>query len=103
MNDTQLQKMVWLFIWDKFASDTSEVYEAFKEQGVSRKKILEILQELETMDFVEGQFSDHEGSFSSDRKRFPGKNMIWQSSISSDSFNRDQAIAVYDSKRSEIK
>lgn len=103
MNDTQLEKMVWLFVWDKFSPDTGEVYEAFKNHGVSRKKILEILQELESMYFVEGRFSDHQGSFSSDRKKFPGKNMIWQSCISNDRYTRDQAITVYDSLRLEIK
>jgi hypothetical protein len=106
MNDKDLQKSVWLFVYDQWAPNTADVYNQFKTQGYSKNTILKTLKTLHQLGFVEPMFTDENGTFSHDpkaRKKWPGTNMIWQSYINTDNYERDEAIAEYDNQMSKIK
>jgi hypothetical protein len=91
--NNELLKKAYMFLYDQFAADTSKVE---KELGVDRKETLKVLKKLQKMDLVNGEFTDHRGMFSPNRRAFVGTNMMWQCQETWDSEERHEAEARID-------
>ncbi len=89
-------KEAYLFIFDNFAADTSEVAEEI-EMSVSATFNL-----LETCNLIVGELIVNGISGNGiTRKNFPGKPYTWQCWETHDSINREEAIALFDEEYKE--
>jgi hypothetical protein len=99
----ELLKKVYFFVYDEFSAYTKDVVDDLK---LTRPAALAALNALEKAGLICGDFTDGQGTFGNVeyhgkenlRKRWPGKNKIWQCWKTYDSIDADEAEKLFNEK-----
>jgi hypothetical protein len=91
--DREMLLKAYLYVFDEFATSTDEVA---LHLGVMNEVALNVLNDLEGHNLVGGEFTNGQGSWTGDRKAYPGTFKVWQCNRTYDELTREEAIKVFD-------